>query len=95
MGPSTFVHGPDVLIAEFHPITGERRIHVEHPLLCAEATFAETLDIVRILDARQVVLSHIEEMDGLTYDDLLEVEQRLHGERRNIKFAYDTMLIEP
>jgi phosphoribosyl 1,2-cyclic phosphate phosphodiesterase len=97
--PSTDIRGVDLAvipmgIAEFHPLTGERRISADHPMLRAEATFEETLEIVRALGARKVVLAHIEEMDGLTYDDLLEVERRLATDGLNVQFAYDTMLID-
>ena len=54
-------------------------------MLVYEATFAETLDIVAGLDADRVVLSHVEEMDCISYDDLLRVEKRLQGEGRNIR----------
>jgi phosphoribosyl 1,2-cyclic phosphate phosphodiesterase len=79
-------------ICEFQPLTGERRLHEDHPLLRLEATFEETLEIVARLQARRTVLSHIEEVDGLSYDDLREVERRLDG---YVEFAYDGMLLEP
>ena len=66
-------------ICEFDLFTGERLIHEDHPVLVYEATFAETLDIVAALDAERVVLSHVEEMDCISYDDLLRVEQRLQA----------------
>jgi phosphoribosyl 1,2-cyclic phosphate phosphodiesterase len=78
-------------ICEFHPLTGERRIHADHPLLRLEATFAETLEIVERLGASRTVLSHVEEMDGLSYDELRELERRLDG---RVEFAYDGMLLE-
>ncbi len=58
-------------ICEFDVVTGERRIDERHPILRYEATFEETLAIVDRLDAGRVVLSHVEEMDGLSFDDLL------------------------
>lgn len=73
-------------ICEHHPLTGERRIHVDHPLLRYEATFDETLSIVAALGARQVVLSHIEELDGLTIGDLARLEERLDA---SVRFAFD------
>jgi phosphoribosyl 1,2-cyclic phosphate phosphodiesterase len=81
-------------ICEFDLFTGERLIHEDHPVLVYEATFAETLEIVAGLDARQVVLSHVEEMDCISYDDLLRVEQRLQAEGRNVRFAWDGMAID-
>ena len=92
--PPGFVRDVDLAvlpmgICEFDPFTRERRIHEEHPVLRFEATFAETLEIVAKLGAKRVVLSHVEEMDGLSYDDLLRL-----GEQVGVTFAYDTMLID-
>jgi phosphoribosyl 1,2-cyclic phosphate phosphodiesterase len=81
-------------IAEFNPLTGARHIPADHPVLKAEATFRQTLDIVRKLDARRVIMTHIEEPDALNYDDLLRLELKLHDEGFNITFAYDTMIVE-
>ena len=78
-------------VCEFDPFTRERRIPVEHPVLRFEATLDETLVIVDALAARRVVLSHVEELDGLTYDDLLRLEP-LVG--RRITFAYDGLVVE-
>jgi phosphoribosyl 1,2-cyclic phosphate phosphodiesterase len=90
------LRGADVAIlpmglCELDPLTGERRIHPEHPALRHEATFDETLVIVEQLEARRTVLSHVEELDGLSYDDLRELERRLGG---RVEFAYDGMLLE-
>jgi phosphoribosyl 1,2-cyclic phosphate phosphodiesterase len=97
-------HAPDELrgvdlavipmgLAELHPLTGERRIHPEHPALRFEATFEETLGIVDELGARNVVLSHIEEIDGLTVGDLSRLEERLQGEGRPVTFAWDGLVV--
>lgn len=80
-------------IAEFHPLTGERQFHEEHPVFDDEATFEQTLDIVRKLNARRVVMTHIEESEGLSHDDLVQVADRLSGEELNLSFAYDTQII--
>jgi phosphoribosyl 1,2-cyclic phosphate phosphodiesterase len=92
--PGQDVRGVDLAvipmgICEHDPVTGERRIHADHPLLSAEATFSETLAIVERLDPRRVVLSHIEEMDGLSHDDLTEL-----GRRHGVEFAYDGMILD-
>jgi hypothetical protein len=60
-------------IAEFHPLNGERLIPEEHPVLGVEATSEKTLDIVNKLDAHRVVMTHIEESDGLGHDDVTQV----------------------
>jgi phosphoribosyl 1,2-cyclic phosphate phosphodiesterase len=97
--PPAAVRGCDLAvipmgICEFDPITGERRIHPEHPVLRYEATFEETLAIVDVLEAGRVVLDHVEEMDGLGYDELLALERRLQDEGRPVEFAYDGMTVD-
>ena len=76
---------------EHDPFSGERRIHERHPVLGHEATFAQTLGIVDRLAAKRVVLSHIEEIDGLGHDDLTRLAADVG---RSIVFAHDTMVIE-
>lgn len=76
---------------EHDPFTGERRIHEDHPVLRFEATFEQTLGIVDALGAARVVLSHVEEVDGLGHDDLLRLAAEVG---RGIEFAYDTMVVE-
>ncbi len=81
-------------IAEFHPLTGERLIAEEHPVLRAEATFQQTLDIVEVLAPRRVLMTHIEESDGLSYDDLAEVARRIRERGIDLTFAHDTLIVE-
>jgi phosphoribosyl 1,2-cyclic phosphate phosphodiesterase len=78
-------------VCEFDPFTGERRIHPDHPVLRYEATFEETLGIVDALAADRVVLTHVEEIDGLSYDDLLRLERRVG---RKITFAWDGLSVD-
>ena len=81
-------------ICEFDVFSGERRIHEEHPVLLYEATFEETLAIVDDLDALRVVLSHVEEMDELSYDDLLRIEERERAAGRPLTFAWDGLVVD-
>ncbi|MBN1202064.1 MAG: hypothetical protein JXJ20_09430 [Anaerolineae bacterium] len=76
-----------------HPLTGELLIPPDHPVLDVEATYEQTLDIVRTLDARHVVMMHVE-LDTFSYDDLKAVEADLRRDGYAITFAYDTMKIE-
>ena len=97
--PPAWVRGADLAVipmgvAEFNPLTGERHIPQEHPMLQVEATFEETLKIIEALDAKRVILVHIEEVDGLTHDDLQKLQRRLRGEGLQITFAFDTMTVE-
>lgn len=97
--PDESLHGVDLAIlpmgvAEFNPLTGQRRMNKNHPVLADEATFEDTIEIVRQLQAKTVVLTHIEEHDGLSHDDLDRVARQLRKQGLNIRFAFDTMEIE-
>jgi phosphoribosyl 1,2-cyclic phosphate phosphodiesterase len=81
-------------VVEFNLLTGERIISENHPVLKSEATFQQTLEVARKLKARRVVLTHIEEPDGLGYDDLQLLGKQLRAEGLNIDFAYDTLMID-
>ena len=92
--PPAWVQGVDLAVlpmglCEHDPFTGERRIAAEHPLLRLEATFTETLEIIERLGAGRVVLTHIEEMDGQSHDDLVAL-----GVRHGVQFAYDGLVVD-
>jgi phosphoribosyl 1,2-cyclic phosphate phosphodiesterase len=94
--PPEWLRGVDLAILPmgmcvFDPFTGERRIPAEHPILGMEMTFPETLDVVRALRPKQVVLSHIEEMDGLGHDQLGALAERCRTEGLPVTFAHDMM----
>ena len=97
--PPAFVRGVDLAalpmgLPELNPLTGERMIPADHPVLQSEATFAQTLEMVRQMQPRQTILTHIEEPAGLSYDDLLRLEGTLQADGAAIRFAYDTLLVE-
>jgi phosphoribosyl 1,2-cyclic phosphate phosphodiesterase len=97
--PPDFAKGVDLAvipmgIPKFHPLTGARQAPDDHPVFTSEATFTQTLDIVRQLDARRVIMTHLEEPDGLSYDDYGRLEARLRADGFDIAFAYDTLLVE-
>lgn len=97
--PPAFVQGVDLAVIpmglpEIHPLSGKRLFTENHPLLKREATWTETLDIIRRLRAGRVILTHIEEVSALGYDDLLELERQLQRDGLNISFAYDTLVVE-
>lgn len=92
--PPSEVRGADLAIlpmgiCELDPRTGERRIPAEHPVLAVESTFSQTLEVAARLGARRTILAHIEEMDGLSHDDL----QELRAET-GVEFAWDTQIVE-
>ncbi|UGB28695.1 MBL fold metallo-hydrolase [Metabacillus sp. B2-18] len=80
-------------IFEFHPLTGERLMTEEHPVFKEEATFTETLEVIKILNAKKVLLTHIEEPNGLSFSDFKELEEQLQDSGINVEFAHDTQII--
>lgn len=82
-------------VTEFDVFTGERLIHPEHRVLDLEMTFIETLDVVRKLGARRTILTHIEEMEQLSHEDLERLERTPEIAGLNISFAWDTMIVDP
>lgn len=88
LGPLDLAYLP-IGIFEFHPRTGERRIPADHPLLREEATFADTIAIARQLDAREIVLGHIEAPDGFSHDELLGFAADLRAGGLPITIAHD------
>lgn len=81
-------------VAEYHPLTGERQIPQEHPVLQEECTFIETVEIIKRLKPKRTILTHIEESDGLSFDDFKEIENNLKAQGLNISFAYDTLIVD-
>lgn len=77
-------------VFEHHPITGERLIP---EVFCvppvAKTRYHQALEMLQELAPRRAVLSHVEEMDRLSHDDLLAL-----GARDGWEPAYDGMLID-
>ncbi len=97
--PPDFVQGVDLAvvpmgIVEFDVWTGDRIIPTDHPVLKSEATFLQTLAMIRQIQPKQAIMTHIEEPDNLSYDDLLRLESKLQAEGYPLRFAYDTMRVE-
>jgi len=81
-------------IPELHPLTGQRLIAAEHPVLAHEATFEQTLAIVSRIGAGRTILTHIEEAFGLRPAELEQVARRLREERGlAIEFAWDGLRV--
>lgn len=97
--PPAFVQGVDLIILpmginEFDVWTGERIIPKEHPVLQTEATFRQTLAMLQTIQPKQTIMTHLEEPDGMGYDEYVRLEAKLQGEGNPIRFAYDTMVVE-
>lgn len=81
-------------LMEFHPFTGERIIPANHPILKVEATFRQTLAILPQLNASQIILSHIEEVNPLGYDDYRRLSEKLatdYPDLGPVTFAHDQL----
>jgi phosphoribosyl 1,2-cyclic phosphate phosphodiesterase len=81
-------------VTEFNVFSGVRQIHRDHKVLETEMTFHETLDVVQSLGARRTILTHIEEMEQLSFDELRSLERKLFGEGIDLTFAWDTMVVD-
>ena len=77
-------------VFEHHPYTGERLIPEEFCKPPVRKTrYPQALQMARELGARRTVLSHVEEMDKLSHDELVRL-----GEADGWEPAFDGMLIE-
>ncbi len=78
-------------VLEYHPLTEERFVDVNHPVLNEECTFSKTIEIINKLNPKKTLLTHI---NGFSFDDLKTLENRLKLEGLNIEIAYDTLLVD-
>ncbi|GGE62915.1 MBL fold metallo-hydrolase [Priestia taiwanensis] len=97
--PPANLNGVDIVILpmgihEEDKNTGEQRFSREFLEHVREASFQDTLNIIKKLQAKKVILTHIEEIDNLGYDDLKELEGELQDAGLPVTFAYDTMIID-
>jgi len=77
-------------VFEFHPLSGERLIPEEFCVPpVAKTRYAQALEMVQALAPRRAVLSHVEEMDRLSHDELVRL-----GEADGWEPAHDGMLID-
>ena len=80
---------------DINPITGDRLVDAQHPMLKGEQTIGETLQIMAQLSAASFVLSHIEEPDNITLDLADSLAQYFTAEiGRPVQIAYDTMVVD-
>lgn len=80
---------------DVHPFTGERVIPLAHPVLRTEATYDQTLEMMRALDARKVIFMHIEEPEPLTPEQYEQLSAQLRAQEGcDVTFAWDTLVVE-
>lgn len=65
-------------------------ITAEHPLVKELHTVNGVIEIAREMNIKSVIITHIEEDWGKSYDDYLE----LQNQYSNVKFAFDGMIVE-
>ena len=77
-------------VFEHHPYSGERLIPEEFCRPPVKKTrYGHALEMVRAIGASRTILSHVEEMDRLSHDELVRL-----GEGDGWEPAFDGMLIE-
>jgi phosphoribosyl 1,2-cyclic phosphate phosphodiesterase len=93
--PGSELMEPDVLVLETgwfeHDKQGEQIIPAGHWIRQSEASFEETLGLVRKINPRLAIATHIEELNGRSYADYLELEKKY--KRHRLRFAYDGLRI--
>ncbi|TMI07502.1 MBL fold metallo-hydrolase [Candidatus Bathyarchaeota archaeon] len=89
--PGSELLEPDVLVLETgwfeKDKQGKQIIPVGHWIRKSEASFDETLELVQKVNPRLAIATHIEELNGRSYADYLELEKRFRKYR--LRFAYD------
>jgi len=89
--PGSELLEPDTLVLETgwfeRDKQGEQIIPTDHWIRKSEASFEETLEVVQKINPRLAIATHIEELNGRSYADYLELEKRFKKYR--LRFAYD------
>lgn len=81
-------------VCEFHPLNGERRIPADEPVLQSEMQFERTLEVIAEMAPKQAVLIHLDEPDGITFDDGLELSRKYQENGLPVTFAWDGYIAE-
>jgi phosphoribosyl 1,2-cyclic phosphate phosphodiesterase len=70
-------------------LKNDRAIGADHPLRQELHSIEDVLEIKRKLSVNDVIVTHIEEDRGKSYDDYIALEDQY-----GVKFAYDGMVVE-
>lgn len=93
--PGSELMEPDVLILETGWFEldkqGEQIIPTGHWIRQSEASFEETLQLVQKINPGLAIATHIEELNGRSYADYLELEKKYRKYR--LRFAYDGLRV--
>jgi phosphoribosyl 1,2-cyclic phosphate phosphodiesterase len=71
-------------------LKGGRKLTANHPLRTELHTFEESMQIKNKYRIKQMVMTHLEESWGKSYNDYIDLEKELD----QIRFAYDGMILE-
>lgn len=74
------------------PLKDEYSIPNDNVMKRIMFTINEVIDIRKSINAKEVIITHIEEDWGKSFDDYIRLEEKY--KEHNIKFAYDGMQIE-
>ncbi len=89
--PGSELLEPDVLVLETgwfeQDKQGEQIIPTGHWIRKSEASFEETVELVQKINPRLAIATHIEELNGRSYADYLELEKKY--KKYWLRFAYD------
>jgi phosphoribosyl 1,2-cyclic phosphate phosphodiesterase len=93
--PGSELMEPDMLVLETgwfeHDKQGDQIIPTGHWIRKSEASFEETLELVQKINPRLAIATHIEELNGRSYADYLELEKKYKKYR--LRFAYDGLRV--
>jgi phosphoribosyl 1,2-cyclic phosphate phosphodiesterase len=81
-------------VCEHHPLTGERRVPADHPVLRTEMRFERTLEVIRQMAPKRAALIHLDEPDGVSYDDGLVLSARFQAEGLPVTWSWDGLILE-
>ena len=93
--PGSELIEPDVLVLETgwfeYDKQGEQVIPTGHWIRQSEASFEETLELIQKINPRLAIATHVEELNGRSYADYLELEKKYKKSR--LLFAYDGLRV--
>lgn len=81
-------------VVKHHPISGEQQVADDHPILVREPTFEHTLEMIKKLKAKRLILGHFEEGDRLSHGDWQKVQADLMFKGIHVDIAIDQMKID-
>jgi len=96
--PPDSIQGVDLAILqtglfEMDPFTGARRLPEGFLERLGEMNFDMTLDLVKQLRAKRVILSHLEEPEGMNHTRYQELAEKLAPRGFHLSFAHDQLKI--